>query len=197
MENRLNHTESIGQLESRQCQISTMHENVANMATSDEDSRRELEHLQCRVKTIAALLNYLKSKARILEIPHFPQTPCGIKNQEGIGLADKNGNPMSDWSKNFASLDKETSLGTNSGNDGAVDDILKSVHIVTNVLETLVERVVTAESEARTEKEKVRLGLEEIKTKTVQIECMSARVEEMERFVNNCLLLYIFIFAME
>jgi hypothetical protein len=168
MENRLNQTERIGQLESQQCQINTMNEKYTNLGTSEEDSRRELEHLQRRVKTIAALLNYLKSKVRIIEIPDFANTSCGIKHQENIGLVEEN-----------------NTLRTSCGNDGAVDDILKSVHIVTDVMEALVERVVTAESEARTEKEKVRLGLEEIRTKTVQIEYMSARVEEMERFVNS------------
>jgi hypothetical protein len=175
MENRLNQTEWIGQLESQQCQISTMSEKHTNMGTSEEDSRRKLEHLQRCVKTIAALLNYLKSKVRIIEIPHFAHISCGIKHQENIGLVEEN-----------------NTLGTSSGNDGAVDDILKSVHIVKDVMETLVERVVTAESEARTEKEKVRLGLEEIKTKTVQIKYMSARVEEMERFVNSVFFFYLF-----
>ncbi|XP_078161162.1 uncharacterized protein LOC144556649 [Carex rostrata] len=181
MENKLNHTEWIGQLENQQCQVNILHEKLATVATSDENSKRELEHLRCRVKTIATLLNCLKSKARIIEIPHFAHTSCEIKHQ-GIGLVDKNGIPLSDLSKKFASLDEENTLGMSSSNDGAMDDILKSVRIVTDVMETLVERVVIAESETRTEKEKVRLGLEEIKTKTVQIEFMSARVEEMERF---------------
>ncbi|KAJ4775335.1 polyamine-modulated factor 1-binding protein [Rhynchospora pubera] len=183
MENKQNHTEWIGQLENQQSQVNTMHEKLANMATSEEDSKRELEYLQRRVKTIATLLNYLKSKARIIEIPHLAHTSCGIKHEEGIGLVDKKGVPLSDWSKNFANVDEENTLRMNSGGDGgALDDILKSVHVVTDVMETLVKRVVVAESEAKTEKEKVRLGLEEIKKKTVQIDCMSARVEEMERF---------------
>jgi hypothetical protein len=49
-------------------------------------------------------------------------------------------------------------------------------------METLVKRVIVAESEAANEKEKVRMGLEEIRRKTIQVESMSAKVEEMEKF---------------
>jgi len=63
-----------------------------------------------------------------------------------------------------------------------VDDILKSIRVVTNVMESLVKRVIVAESEAANEKEKVRMGLEELRRKTLQVETMSAKVEEMEKF---------------
>lgn len=46
----------------------------------------------------------------------------------------------------------------------------------------LVKRVIVAESEAANEKEKVRMGLEEVRKKTIQVESMSAKVEEMENF---------------
>jgi chromosome segregation ATPase len=45
-----------------------------------------------------------------------------------------------------------------------------------------VKRVIVAESETANEKEKVRIGLEEIRRKTMQVESMSVKVEEMEKF---------------
>jgi len=66
--------------------------------------------------------------------------------------------------------------------DGDVDDILMSIRVVTDVMESLVKRVIVAESETNYEKEKVRIGLEEIRRKTIQVESMSVKVEEMEKF---------------
>ncbi|PKI78068.1 hypothetical protein CRG98_001518 [Punica granatum] len=54
--------------------------------------------------------------------------------------------------------------------------------MVTEVMENLVKRAVIAETETLVEKEKVSLGREEIKRKAVQIETMSLKLEEMERF---------------
>ncbi|XP_056698428.1 uncharacterized protein, partial [Spinacia oleracea] len=81
--------------------------------------------------------------------------------------------------------------GLDRDKDGAyVCDPLNSVHMVTNVMETLVKRVLIAESETAIEKEKVNFGKEEIKKKENQLENMSLKLEEMERFAfgTNCIL---------
>ncbi|WVZ78509.1 hypothetical protein U9M48_026211 [Paspalum notatum var. saurae] len=164
-------------------------------AADGGDSRRELDHLCRRVKTIATLLAYLKSKARIMAIPHLAHTSCGIRHQDGVGYVDRHGVRLADWPK--AGTEPATSddrmvvessaaappeHGEAAGGDVDVDDILGSIRVVTDVMESLVKRVIVAESEAANEKEKVRVGLEEIRRKTRQVETMSAKVEEMERF---------------
>ncbi|XP_052158801.1 uncharacterized protein LOC127776462 [Oryza glaberrima] len=187
------------ELRQQQSQVDALRERLVDvkvgMKCSEEDSRKELDHLCRRVKTIATLLAYLKSKARIMAIPHLAHTSCGIRHQDGVGYVDRNGVPLADWSKGGESascegLDDETSADSSrvaehgDANEGDVDveDILKSIHVVTDVMETLVKRVIVAESEAANEKEKVRMGLEEIRRKTIQVESMSAKVEEMEKF---------------
>ena len=161
---------------------------------SETDAKKELEVLWRRVKTAATLLTYLKSKARLMAVPHLAYSSCGIKHQEGIGLIDKHGIPLSDWSKDVDlsshESSEEESLLANSANfslldanDGAyIGEILKSVHMVSDVMESLMKRVIMAETEAASEKQKVSLGLEEIARKTLQIENMSAKVVEMEKF---------------
>ncbi|XP_059623513.1 uncharacterized protein LOC132266605 isoform X1 [Cornus florida] len=169
---------------------------------SEDDRKRELEVLWRRVKTAATLLTYLKSKARIMAVPHLAHTSCGIKQLDGVGLVDKNGLPLSDWSRNvdlssFDSPDEETWFGISNQQgspdvqDGAyVSELLKSVQMVTDVMETLVKRVIMAESETAIEKEKVTLGHDEIKKKAIQIDNMSMKLEEMEKFAlgTNCIL---------
>ncbi|KAA8547473.1 hypothetical protein F0562_003663 [Nyssa sinensis] len=66
---------------------------------SEEDAKKDLEVLWRRVKTTATLLSYLKSKARIMAVPHLAHTSCGIKQLDGVGLVDKNGVPLSGWSR--------------------------------------------------------------------------------------------------
>ncbi|XP_077246518.1 uncharacterized protein LOC143886437 [Tasmannia lanceolata] len=169
---------------------------------SGEDEKKELEVLWRRVKTISTLLTYLKSKARIMAVPHLAHTTCGIRHQDGVGLIDKNGNPLSSWSKDvdlspFESIDDKTCLGISNKiesfdeHDGAyIGEIFKSVRMVTDVMEGLVKRAIMAETETSVEKEKVSLGQEEIRKKVLQIESMSAKVEEMEKFAfgTNCIL---------
>ncbi|XP_061999469.1 uncharacterized protein LOC133716828 [Rosa rugosa] len=161
---------------------------------SDEDSKKELEVLWRRVKTAASLLTYLKSKARIMAVPHLAHTACGIKQSEGVGLVDKNGTPLAGWSRNvdlssFEIPDADSSIGIGKQQDSLdeqdaayISELLKSVQMVTDVMEALVKRVILAESETAVEKEKVTFGQEEIKKKSIQIENMSLKLEEMERF---------------
>ncbi|XP_058098811.1 uncharacterized protein LOC131243455 [Magnolia sinica] len=193
------------ELERHQSQVDTLQAKLmevkASILCSEEDAKRELEILWRTVKTTAALLTCLKSKATIMAVPHLTYT-CGIRHQEGVGLVDKNGMPFSDWFADvdlsmFECLDKATLLGSTSKpgssyeHDAAyIGEILKSVRMVTDVMEALVKRVVMAEKETAIEKEKVSLGQEEIKKKALQIESMSAKVEEMEKFASgtNCIL---------
>lgn len=174
----------------------------ASIEGSEEESGRELDTLWRRVKTAATLLTYLKSRARVMAVPHLAQASCGIKQLEGVGLVDKSGIPLCNWSKSmdlssFASLDDEACIGTSDqksliekGNEAYVSDLLNSAHMVSNVMEALVKRVIIAESETAVEKEKVNFSQEEIKKKETQLESMSMKLEEMERFAfgTNCIL---------
>ncbi|KAG1360917.1 putative cilia- and flagella-associated protein 57 [Cocos nucifera] len=186
------------ELEWHQSQVETLQEKnlevKANIHCSEDELNKELVFLWRRVKTATTLLTYLKSKAKVMAVPHLAYTSCGIKHQEGVGFIDKRGIPLSGWSKDidlssFESSDEEMhlagsiDLGSVDANDRAyIGYILKSVHVVTDVMESLVKRVIMAEIEAATENEKVNFGLEEIKKKTLQIESLSAKVEEMEKF---------------
>lgn len=188
-------------MERNQSQVETLHEKLlevkAKIQCSEDEAKKELEFLWHRVRTSAILLNYLKSEARIMAVPHLMYTSCGIKHQEGVGFIDKHGIPLAGWSKDadlssFESSDGEMQLagiigiGSMDANDGAyLSDMLNSVRIVTDVMESLVKRVIMTEVEAANEKEKVKFGLEEIKRKTLQIETMSVKVEEMEKFAMN------------
>lgn len=161
---------------------------------SGEHTEKELEVLWQRVKTSVTLLTYLKSKARIMAVPDLAHTSCGIKQVNGVGFVDKNGIPLSLWSRNvdtslFESPDVDrwigisNQLGPHDEQDGGyVGEMLKSVQMVADVMESLVKRAIKAESETAIEKKKVTLGQEEIKNKAVQIENMSEKLDEMERF---------------
>lgn len=186
------------EMEERQSQVDVLQKKLTEVKVciegSEEDSKKELEVLWRRVKTTATLLTYLKSKARLMAVPHLAHTSCGIKQLEGVGLVDKDGTPLSGWSRNvdlssFDSPDEDTWIGI-SKQHGPLDEqdatyigeLLKSVQMVTDVMEALVKRVVLAESETAIEKEKVTVGAEELKKKSIQIENMSLKLEEMERF---------------
>ncbi|KAE8668897.1 YEATS family protein isoform 1 [Hibiscus syriacus] len=167
-----------------------------------EEESKEVDVLWRRVKTTATLLTYLKSKARVMAVPDLAHKSCGIKLMEGVGLVDKEGIPLSGWSRSsdlssFDYLDEETWLGISKKQgsldeqDGAyIGELIKSVQMVTDVMEVLVKRFIMAESETAIEKEKVTLGQAEIRRKAFQIENMSLKLEEMESFAmgtNNIL----------
>ncbi|KAG0488317.1 hypothetical protein HPP92_007128 [Vanilla planifolia] len=81
------------------------------------------------------------------------------------------------------SLMNNFELGSIEANDRPyIAELLKSVSMMTDVVESLVKRVIIAETEVANEKGKVNLGLTELKRKTLQIERMSAKVKEMENF---------------
>ncbi|CAN4116759.1 unnamed protein product [Withania somnifera] len=169
---------------------------------SEEDTKKELKVLWRRVRTAATLMTYLKAKARVMAVPDLAFTSCGIKELCGIGLIDKNGVPLSSWSRDidllsFEDADDETLVRlTNTQDsfdeqDGSyTSELLRSVQMVTDVMENLFKRVIMAESETALEKEKVTIGQEEIQRRTLQIETMSTKLEDMERFASgtNCIL---------
>ncbi|XP_010484671.1 PREDICTED: uncharacterized protein LOC104762950 isoform X2 [Camelina sativa] len=112
----------------------------------------EIDILLSRVNTATALLSYLKSKAT------------------SVAAAD------------FANL----SLGTDQlqlSLDGTfVTEMLNHVDTVTGVMESLARRAIIAESQAATEKAKLVSSQEEIQRKVGQIDNMSTKLEDMEKF---------------
>ncbi|VFQ75494.1 unnamed protein product [Cuscuta campestris] len=88
---------------------------------------------------------------------------------------------------NLSSFDEETWIKLSSSNEdeGWVSELLRSVHTVTDFMERLVKRVIMAESETAIEKVKVIIGEEEIRKSALQIETMSVKLEEMERFIRG------------
>ncbi|KAJ9561805.1 hypothetical protein OSB04_006965 [Centaurea solstitialis] len=160
--------------------------------SSRGDDKKELEVLWRRVKASASVLTYLKSKARIMTVPHLALTSCGITYTDGTGFVDRNGTPMSDWSTNldFSNSDDrpdvETWIGIDNQHDEQdgvyISEVLNSVQMITDVMEALLKRVLMAETETANEKEKVKLSQEEIIRKEIQIESMSEKLAEMDRF---------------
>ncbi|KAE8707124.1 YEATS family protein isoform 1 [Hibiscus syriacus] len=158
------------EIEKRQVQVDVLQAKIMEVKAciegSEEESKKELDVLWRRVKTTATLLTYLKSKARVMVVPDLAHKSCGIKELEGVGLVDKEGTPLSGWSRSvdlssFDCLDDETWIGISrhqgslDEKDGAyIGELIKSVQMVTNVMEVLVKRVIMAESETALEKEK-------------------------------------------
>jgi DNA integrity scanning protein DisA with diadenylate cyclase activity len=60
-----------------------------------------------------------------------------------------------------------------------IGELLKSVQMVSDVMEGLVKRVTVEESEIVVRKNKVTLSQEKIRRKAIQIERMSSKFEEM------------------
>ncbi|CAL0314476.1 unnamed protein product [Lupinus luteus] len=161
---------------------------------SEDKAKKELEVLWRRVKIAATLLTYLKSKAKLMAIPHLAHSSCGIKQLEGTCLVDKNGIPLSGWSRNvnlslFDGIDEESLIQISHQHDSLdeqdaayISEALKSVQMVADVMEALVKRVLLAESETAIEKEKVSLSREEITRKSSQLENMSKKLEGLEHF---------------
>lgn len=78
------------ELECHQSQTEPLQEKLmevkASIKFSEDDAKRELEHLWQKVQTTAILLTYPKSIARIMGSPHMACASCGIKHQDGVGL---------------------------------------------------------------------------------------------------------------
>ncbi|CAN0918655.1 hypothetical protein LINGRAHAP2_LOCUS30993 [Linum grandiflorum] len=154
----------IHEMERHEHQVSTLQEKLVEVTTSiqgsKEDGEKELDVLRQRVKTTATLLTYLKSKARVMALPDLEGTDEDTCSR------------------------RDTRQDSHDQNDEAtyIEEMLQSIHMVTDVMETLVKRVILAESKTAMEKEKVCIGQEEIKKKAIQIENMSIKLEKMESF---------------
>ncbi|CAA7035739.1 unnamed protein product [Microthlaspi erraticum] len=135
-------------------------DNIVDAKTSLEDGSEEtLGVLLGRVKSAAASLRYLSSKATILTVP---------------GL-------------NHPALEDVSSFSEVATEDGASCSLkmLQSIQMVADVLESLLRKVTSAESETSFQKERLVVREEEIRRKTVQIENMSLRLGEMKRILNG------------
>ncbi|KAJ4897100.1 kinectin-related [Raphanus sativus] len=156
------------ELESRRFQVDSLEAELLDVKRaayldfgSEEDARKELGLLSGRVRATAVMLRYLRSKARLLAIPdHLPQVE--LKGLDFLGSS------------------------SSCEEDGAyTSEMLQSIEMVTGVLESLVGRVTAAESETAVQKEMALLGEEELSRKTVQIENLSLKLQEMERFAHG------------
>ncbi|KAL6987862.1 hypothetical protein U1Q18_013608 [Sarracenia purpurea var. burkii] len=119
----------------------------------EEDARKELEVLWRRVKATATLLTYLKSKARLMAIPHLAHMSYGIKLLDGVGLVDRSGISVGSWSRNidFSSVDnpdEETWIRICNQHDSIdeqdgtyIGEVLQNVQMITSVMESIMKRV--------------------------------------------------------
>ncbi|XP_070041849.1 uncharacterized protein [Nicotiana tomentosiformis] len=194
------------EMEKNQSQVDALQAKLLDVKAciqgSEENTKKELDVLWRRVRTAATLMTYLKAKARVMAVPDLAHTSCGIKELDGVGIIDKNGVPLSSWSRDidlssFSDADDDTWIKLMSKQDSFdeqdgsyTSELLTSVQMVTDVMENLVKRAIMAESETALEKEKVTIGREDIQRKALQIENMSGKLEEMERFAlgTNCIL---------
>ncbi|CDY43116.1 BnaC05g36610D [Brassica napus] len=133
-----------------------------------------------RVKSAAASLHYLRSKATILPVPGLPHVSLSVEDDGSV----------SEVVKDIISL--LTFTGTSKNQDSLVTEdgsstlkMLQSIQMVSDVLESLLRRVTAAESEVSFQKERVIISEEENRRKTVQIENLSLRLEEMKQIVHE------------
>uniref|UniRef100_A0A1J3CR41 WPP domain-interacting tail-anchored protein 2 n=1 Tax=Noccaea caerulescens TaxID=107243 RepID=A0A1J3CR41_NOCCA len=140
-------------------------DNIVDAKTShgDDGSEEELGVLLGRVKSS---LRYLSSKARILTGPALNHLSLGVEQQQ---------------------LEDGSSVSEVAIEDGASYTLkmLQSIEMVTDALESLLRKVTAAESETAFQKERVSVREEEIRRKTVQIENLSLRLEEMKGILHG------------
>ncbi|RAL52560.1 hypothetical protein DM860_017254 [Cuscuta australis] len=162
--------------------------------TKQEGEKMELDVLWQRIRTATTLMTNLKVKARVLTAPRLENIVSGIKQQDGNGIAEFSKDvylPAFDKADHEAWVKLSSELhSVHDQDEDYMTELLSCVQTVTDVMETLVKRVILAESETALEKRKVTVGEEEIKKKTLQIKDMSLKLEEMERFAmgTNCVL---------
>ncbi|CAH9065004.1 unnamed protein product [Cuscuta europaea] len=175
------------EMEKNQCQVETLQAKLAEVKDSQEDEKKELDVLWQRIRTATTLMTNLKVKAAVLAVPRLASIIRGIKQQDGNGLGE-----LSQPSDHEARINLPSEQYPVHDKDEEVymNELLSCVQTVTDIVETLVKRLILAESETALEKRKVTVGEEEIKKKTIQIESMSLKLEEMERFAlgTNCVL---------
>ncbi|KAL1217053.1 hypothetical protein V5N11_021401 [Cardamine amara subsp. amara] len=132
---------------------------------SKEPSQKDTAILWRRVKTATAFLTYLNSKA----------TTVASADLAHLSLAT-DPLPMMD----ICTRKQGSSIAEHDGT--YLTEMLKHVETVTGVMESLARRAIIAESEAAIEKGKVLLCQEEIQRKVGQIENMSIKLDDMEKF---------------
>ncbi|KAF8049169.1 hypothetical protein N665_2280s0001 [Sinapis alba] len=164
------------ELESRRFQVDSLEAELLDVKAylelgSEEDARKELGVLSSRVRTTAIMLRYLRSKARVLAIPDLAAQ---------VELKDVGGSSSCE-----DTLSEEASRHRGIEDGAYTNEMLQSIEMVTGVLESLVRRVTAAESETAVQKEMALLGEEELSRKTVQIENLSIKLQEMERFAHG------------
>ncbi|XP_010531082.1 PREDICTED: rab11 family-interacting protein 3 [Tarenaya hassleriana] len=168
-----------------------------SIESSEEDAGKELAVLWGEVRLIATMLHHLKSKARIMAVPELAHLSCVVEQLEGVSLVEKGDAQPSKSATEIDLLpsdspgeETQTGIGRHPNYLDIKDKVyanvmLQSIQMVTDMLESLVRRVTAAESETVVQKEKVLLCEEEIKRKAVQIENLSLKLEEMERFAEG------------
>ncbi|KAL0718572.1 hypothetical protein Bca4012_067895 [Brassica carinata] len=138
---------------------------------SNEVSHMEIEALWIRVNTATALLTYLKSKATTV-------AAAATADLSQLSLAD--GLVVND-SKLFESI---AFSGASDGerDQAYVSEMLDHVESVSGVMDSLARRAIVAESEAAVQRDKALLSQQEIQRKVGQINNMSVKLEDMEKF---------------
>ncbi|KAJ6288299.1 hypothetical protein OIU76_024313 [Salix suchowensis] len=122
--------------------------------------KQEMERRQSQVDVLQVKLMEVKACVQGSE-EHAKE----LEELEGVGLVDRNGTPMPSWSRDvdLSSFgpDEESCLilrkqqGSYDEQDEAyIGELLKSVQMVSDVMEGLVKRVIMAESETALEKDK-------------------------------------------
>lgn len=139
-------------------------DNIVDAKTSHGDgSEEELGVLLGRVKSS---LRYLSSKARILTGPGLNHLSLGVEQQQLDDGSSVSQVAIEDWASYTLK-------------------VLQSIEMVTDALESLLRKVTAAESETAFQKERVSVREEEITRKTVQIENLSLRLEEMKGILHG------------
>ncbi|KAJ4878727.1 kinectin-related [Raphanus sativus] len=123
-------------------------------------SHIEIEALWSRLNTATSFLTYLKSKATTLVV---------AQDLSQLSLADH-------------VLDGEQGSLSERDQTYYVSEMLKHVETVSGVMDSLARRAIVAESEASIQRGKARLSQQEIQRKAGQINSMSMKLEDMEKF---------------
>ncbi|EOA17042.1 hypothetical protein CARUB_v10005277mg [Capsella rubella] len=170
------------EMESSQLRVDSLQDELIDVETSLEDSEA-LDVLLGRVKSAAASLRCLRSKARILAVPGLTHLSLGAEQLEldydssASQVASPGGDTLAGTEKKQDSLFIE---------DGAFTwKTFQSIEMVIDVLESLLRRVISANTETSFQKERVIICEEDIRRKTEQIEILYLRLEEIKQIVHG------------
>ncbi|KAJ0236603.1 Kinectin-like protein [Hirschfeldia incana] len=130
---------------------------------SKQVSHLDIEVLWSRVNTATSLLTYLKSKATTLLV---------AEDLSQLSLAD--GLVVNSGEQASSTSERDQSY--------YVSEMLKHVETVSGVMDSLARRAIVAESEAAVQRGKALLSQQEVQRKAGQINSMSMKLEDMEKF---------------